>query len=366
MTKREKWDMSRPDTKAKRDEIVHGTFVKEGTMVAFPTCFPGVTVPIPYDESHITALTTSTDGAIYGGTSGRRTHCFVGMFHGITGLVFDLGVVEGANRCEGVCCTGDEFFVGVNGKGGGRLIKGRKQPLPFDLLQEWWFTRTPLHDLGRPIEGERIVDLATAGGKVLGITESHLFGLRDGEEIEILAELNGPAEGDLGVEPTGEILGTYENGIWRYDPVADEFEPDAVHCNGDFSSGVSWAADTSGKNLYCGDGSGKLFSLDFDEYSLVLVGEAPLAPIGPMATTTDGRLFGFCGHGISKLFCYDSVQPPVRDLGAAVSVIERRRYGYEFGAATPGRDGEIVFGEDDDLGHLWLYFPRVRRADAPI
>jgi len=49
----------------------------------------------------------------------------------------------------------------------------------------------------------------------------------------------------------------------------------------------------------------------------------------------------------------------VRDVGVAVSVIERRRYGYVFGDAVTGRDGEIILGEDDDLGHLWLYFPKI-------
>jgi hypothetical protein len=81
-----------------------------------------------------------------------------------------------------------------------------------------------------------------------------------------------------------------------------------------------------------------------------------------MAVTLDGRLFGTCGAEISRLFVYHPVRGQVRDLGVAVSVIERRRYGYVFGDAVVGRDGEIIFGEDDDLGHLWLYFPRV---DAP-
>ncbi|MCK5732759.1 MAG: hypothetical protein KAI38_01125, partial [Candidatus Latescibacteria bacterium] len=52
----------------------------------------------------------------------------------------------------------------------------------------------------------------------------------------------------------------------------------------------------------------------------------------------------------------------VTDLGVAVSVIERRRYGYTFGDAVVGRDGEIIFDEDDDLGHLWLYFPKIGAA----
>ena len=78
-----------------------------------------------------------------------------------------------------------------------------------------------------------------------------------------------------------------------------------------------------------------------------------------MAVTLDGRLFGTCGEEISRLFCYDPHTGMLDDLGVAVSVIERRRYGYQFGAAAVGRDGEIVFGEDDDLGHLWLYFPKI-------
>ena len=47
-------------------------------------------------------------------------------------------------------------------------------------------------------------------------------------------------------------------------------------------------------------------------------------------------------------------------LGVAVSVLERRRYGYSFGDAAVGRDGQIFFGEDDDLGHLWMYFPKIQ------
>ena len=85
-----------------------------------------------------------------------------------------------------------------------------------------------------------------------------------------------------------------------------------------------------------------------------------------MAVTLDGRLFGTMGEGMSKLFCYDPDSRQVAGLGVAVSVFERRRYGYAFGDAAVGRDGEIVFGEDDDLGHLWLYFPKIRRRGENI
>ena len=50
----------------------------------------------------------------------------------------------------------------------------------------------------------------------------------------------------------------------------------------------------------------------------------------------------------------------IRLLHVTNHVLERRRYGYVFGDAATGRDGQIIFGEDDDLGHLWLYFPSIR------
>ena len=83
-----------------------------------------------------------------------------------------------------------------------------------------------------------------------------------------------------------------------------------------------------------------------------------------MAATFDGRVFGACGEGVAYLFCYDPVDGTVTDLGCAVSTLQRRRYGYVFGDAVLGRDGYVVFAEDDDLGHLWLYFPRIRTRSA--
>ena len=63
--------------KALIHEVVYPTFLLEGTMVAFPLCFPGVTSPVPADESRVTALDVSHDGFVYGGTSGRKSHLFV-------------------------------------------------------------------------------------------------------------------------------------------------------------------------------------------------------------------------------------------------------------------------------------------------
>ncbi len=205
--KKKKYDMNSPEAKALIDEIVHGTFVKEGMMIAFPTCFPGATIPIVPDESHITALDVTPEGIVYGGTSGKRSHLFVGMFHGVTGMIFDLKAVEGATQCAAVCCGKKKFLACVNDAGGtGRILAAALQPLPFDLIQEWGFERPAFDDIGG-VGGETIVHAVadSARDSVVGITAQHLFTVDfQTLKIETVGEL--PGSGRITVTPDGSFL----------------------------------------------------------------------------------------------------------------------------------------------------------------
>jgi outer membrane protein assembly factor BamB len=361
--KQTKYDMHSPEAKALIDEIVHGTFTKEGMMAAFPTCFPGASISIPADESHITALDVAGDGMIYGGTSGRATHLFVGIFHGVTGVVFDRGAVQGADHCAAVCCGQSRFLACVNGPGGGRVVAGGFQGLPFDLIQEWGFGRSAFQELGK-VNSEPIVHgVADSAKKVLvGTTSGHLFTVDiEAGSIKIVGEA--PGSGRLALGSKGGIFG--QDGsthLWRYDVSLSKLERKAVALpEGAWDKvPLTWAKDHHSGVLYTADADGTLFSLDEDRGFSAPLGRTLLAPVGPMAVTHDGRVFGFCGPEMAKMFCYNPGTRAVSNLGVAVSVLERRRYGYVFGDAVTGRDGQIIFGEDDDLGHLWLYFPRIQ------
>jgi len=363
MAKREPFDLKSPEARALRDEIVHGTFVKEGTLVAFPLCFPGDSTPIPADESHITALDVAANWMVYGGTSGRAAHLFVGMFHGATGMVLDMGVVEGATECVAVCC-GQRKVVGfVNGPAGGRAVTRPLQGLPFDLLQEWGFSRLPYEDIGEIVSGERVVHAVADPGRAraVGVTEGHLFTTAlDEGTVEVLAELEG--KGRLVCDSEGAVLGAdADRTLWRLAPVGDTLERRAAALPDGFAGDApaAWARCPAGGCLYVADDEGRLFALDGRGEFGDLLGQARHAPVRAMAATADGRLFGWCGEGIARMFCYDPGADELRDVGCAVSVLERRRYGYQFAAAAVGRDGQVYFGEDDDLGHLWIYFPRI-------
>ncbi len=359
-----KYDMNSPEAKALIDEIVHGTFMKEGCCAAFPMCFPGVTVPIPADESRITALDLADSGMIYGGTSGRATHLFVGMFHGVTGAVFDRGIVEGADHCAAVCCGKAKFLACVNGlSGDGRVVAGALESLPFDLIQEWGFDRSPLQEIGK-IDGERILHAVADASRtsMVGITTAHLFTVNfEAGKIEVVGEVAG--RGRVAAGSKGGIFGQDSQGhLWRYDTAAREIQRRAVALpEGTWDKvSLTWARDGRNGLLYTADARGTLFSFDEARGFSPPLGKTLLAPVGPMAVTHDGRVFGFCGPDLAKMFSYHPGRREVTNLGVAVSTLERRRYGYVFGDAVTGRDGQIVFGEDDNLGHLWLYFPRIQ------
>jgi hypothetical protein len=355
--------MHAPGTRERIAQIVHGAFVTEGTMVAFPPCFPGVTLPIPADECHITALDVAADGIVYAGTSGHVTHLLVGMFHGVTGMVLDMGAVEGANQTVAICCGQDRFVAAVNGADGGRLVTRELQPLPFDLIQEWHIGRAPYRVLGQVIQGERILHAVAdaTGQQVVGVTEGHLFVLDiQATRVDVIGEVPGRARLALG--PDNTVFGMDERAtLWAYDVDQGALHRQAFELpDGNWAlPALMWARDAADGTLYTADADGVIYSFA-PEQGFTCRARTPIAPIGPMAVTLDGRLFGTMGEGMSKLFCYDPDSRQVRGLGVAVSVFERRRYGYAFGDAAVGRDGEIVLGEDDDLGHLWLYFPKIR------
>lgn len=357
-----KYDMKSPEAKATIDDIVHGTFMKQGTMVAFPTCFPGASVPIPADESRITALDVTPDGIVYGGTSGRAAHLFVGMFHGVTGIVFDRGAVENADSCVAVGCGKSRFLACVNGPGGGRVVAGTLQDLPFDLIQEWGFWRTSHEEIGS-LESERIVHAVTDIDRttLVGVTPTRLFtvGLNEGK-LEVVGEVSG--RGRIALGPGGHVFG--QDGpehLWRFAAASRKIERRAVALPVGQWEGAPrvWARDAHDGLLYAADDAGTLFTFSENGGFGDPLGRVPVAPVSCMAVTHDGRLFGFCGPDLSRMFCYNPRSRKITDLGVAVSVLERRRYGYAFGDAVTGRDGQIYFGEDDDLGHLWIYFPSI-------
>jgi hypothetical protein len=358
MQTKPKFDPNSPEIKAYLNDLAH-QFVREGTMVAFPTCLPGMTTPIPLDESRITALDINSEGHIYGGTSGRQAHLFGAAFHHLTGIVLDVGTVPGCTSTAAVCCGTSRSVAFVNGPQGGRAVAIPHIRLAEDWIQEWGLAPPVLQELGECVPGEQVVHAIALPSRttVVGVTTNHAFTV-DMESGRITVVGEAPGRGHLAMGHAAVFGQDDATRLWRFDVGSGRIHRADVHLpDGEWTQPLRWARNRDSGLLFTADAAGHLFS--FDENKFRLLGKAHLAPVGPIAVTPDGRLFGFCGEEIANLFCCDTVTGTVTNLGVAASVLEQRRYGYQFAAALTGRDGELVFGEDDNGGHLWLYFPKI-------
>jgi len=351
-------------------------FVSRGNFAVMPLSFPGVTVPVDPDESHVTSLDVSADGRlVVGGTSGARAHLFAAFPKPPAGLVMDLGAIDGATETRAVAARGGRVFAAVNGPDGGRLVT-QWLPWAVDGIQEWSTWRPPLSALAA-LPDERILDLYVAPDAKLAccltsrrvvrvrmddvVTEmtrdnlSVTFGARDVEDIADAA-VRGPAVSRFAVAPDALYAPLEGRMLSRIDPDARAADVTGVELP--FERGWGWAHMRDGRHLAAAE-DGRLVAFDPAHARAAPAGRAPLGPVTCMAAGADGTVYGLCAEGIGRMFAYDPGRREATDLGAVAGVLGTKRYAYTFADAVTGRDGEIYFAENDRGGHLWVYFPPV-------
>ena len=325
-------------------------------MVAMPLGFPGVSAPIEPNDSFVTRLALGPDQMIYGGASGVSAHLFVASAHAARGVVIDLGGDGCSTECAGIACTQSRVVAALNGEGGGRLLS-RGFMKDFDAIQEWAVDVAPF-ELRTELDF-RVTDMVpnAAGDGVIGAGGKGLFAWRQGadellvnEEVSVTRLTADKAGAIYGINGEGQVYRVSDRG----DCVAAE---PGARLAGDWAK-AAWSASNPPGAAYLADDEGNLYRVRASGEA-ERVGRTHLGPVTCMTVTHDGRLYGFCGDGISNLFVYDPRQGSKRNLGVAVSVLNRRRYGYQFACALTNRDGEMYFGENDRGGHLWVYFPAV-------
>jgi len=340
-------------------EIHHAAFVREGIMVAMPLGFPGATTAIDPNDGRITALALRRDDwyeTIYGGTSGKRAHVFLGWLRGVTGVIVDLGGDGESTGTAGVASTRDLVVAAVNGPKGGRILSRQHPPISYDCIQEWTMDVHPLKVAGE-VPGARIeaIEANAAGTGVIGASTAGLFTWSPkGKKIE-----PGP---DLAVirlvrDGTGALFAVSDDGgVWLISEGKTGVRAKKLaRLSGDFGRATACDAGPDG-GIFLAAVDGTVFHVGRSGRVRKL-GRTHLKPITCLAAVPDGRLFGFCGNEISNLFVYEPWKGKFRDLGVALSVLNRRRYGYEFSCAVTNRDGHVLFGEGDRGGHLWILFP---------
>jgi hypothetical protein len=351
-----------------------GEYVREGTMLAVPLCFPGQTLPPAAGETAARAMVLDPIGTVYVGTYGKRGHVLAAMLRQDTGIVYDVGVVPEAASVDAFAIQGDHLYCVASGPGGTSLWRTGRISGKF-MIQEWEIVRPPMEKIGA-------IEAAGVAGSVSAADGSSIFlveaGSGDVLSIEtrtgtLVRRFDTGGAGRFGcslvLDVEGRLWGTSgKAGLWSLAPQTGALErlPQAVPCSAgreQHTQVSAWALDPVTGMLYGGTApDGFLFKLDPATRETVSLGKPTRQePISCLTVGHDGSVFGMAGgdDDIGHLFRYDPARGSVVDLGIPVSTLTARQYGYCFARACTGRDGEMYFGQCERVNHLWVYFPPI-------
>lgn len=355
--------------KTKEKAVLVQQFVTEGRFLAMPMTFEGESYPIPPDESYLNAFAENPKGdQFYGSTGGKKCHVFAGGAKGACGGILDLGVAEGAFDIPVVLHLKSfekhyktyENIIFIANMQDEATIYCSTVLLSHDSIQEPSFYSFPFEPL-TSLLGTRFFDavltpdcqfligLSDKGilsieietGKVNKVFECNL----NATFIKKLAQLDDQA---YFIDKQGEFI--------ALDLSSLSCTPTGIKGNFDEKS---WGFCICQNSILYANGSGKLFAFDTQNKSIVEAGQAPLPEMQCMCNLPDNRIFGVCGAEIGFFFRFDFASGTSEALGAIVTAMGTRRYGFEFSKMTTGKDGEIYLCENDRGGHLWIYSPSI-------
>lgn len=339
---------------------VNGDFINEGTFLALPPCFPGVSLPPPADETRAHRLFHSASGRdIFVATRGPVPRLLQFRPKGTYGYAVDLGTPPGATEITALLShampDGEMLHVACTGAEGAAIYRSRTACLGHGI-QEW-------HVELRPFRQVLALPVASIDGMVESGTRIFAWGGGTGFFIS----RNG---GELALEktvPIGEVHAVLKidgadhllSREWELMPIMwDRMEtgpaqrlsipaltPQVLRA---FPGGFVFA-----------DGEGRFFEWSdgvFNER-----GRIPLTPVHALCRLRDGRIFASAGPEIAHWYVIGREGGWARDLGVPVSTLTTRRYGLQFSDLLVGADGEILAAEDDRNGHLWIYFPSLNQ-----
>lgn len=341
--------------------------------------YPPIDV-IPSDESAVRALTVAPNGALYGATSGKRSHLFV-MFpvHGYVQPLCYLNGVTSVQRSVVVSKSGD-VYIGAGDKDGHLYKYSTKndehKPSRVDVACE-------VTDLGGPAPGEGIysLEINRPTDTIYGLTSPNgqffSFDIRSGKFTVHgkVAEKRIPGEKfetnknlgrAIGLDDSGWAFTSGEDGtIYRFHAGTglEKLDVTAPTVRGrePYNGVDAWAKDPCGI-LYGGTSDGYLFR--FNPRTLVIenLGK-PLNQyrIRGLVFARNGKLYGAGGDNdeMARLFSYDPASGAYEMLGM-IDVNRRPFYtwqAYVVDSMAIGADDTIYIGQAERKSKLYLYYP---------
>jgi len=337
---------------------VNGDFVNEGTFLALPPCFPGVSLPPPADETRAHRFFCSASGRdVFVATRGPVPHLLQFRPKGTYGYAVDLGTPSSATEITALLShampDGEMLHVACTGAEGATIHRSYTASLGHGI-QEWHVELRPFRQvLALPVAS--IDGMVESGTRIFAWGGGTGFFLsRNGTEIALEKTVPiGEVHAVLKIDGANHLL-TNE---WELMPILwDRMETGPVQKLSIPASTPQVLRSFPGGFVFAHE-EGRVFEWSDGVFSER--GRIPLAPLHALCRLRDGRIFASAGPEIAHWYVIGREGGWARDLGVPVSTLTTRRYGLQFSDMLVGPDGEILAAEDDRNGHLWIYFPPV-------
>jgi hypothetical protein len=347
---------------------------------------------IPSDECAIRALAVAPDGALYGATSGTKSHLFV--LHPQHGYVQPLGVlpeITTVHRGLAVSDAGDVYIggsIGVDNNGAGYdkyagapLLRYTPRNEERGMIQIG--RRLETKNLGIPVAGEGVYNLGIdrRAGVVYGTSYPggwfFSYGIAENQFTQHGQLAQRRIQGErfeneraigraLAIDAEGNVFTSGEGGhLYRFSPKSKKLEALGITLPGvpgreAYNRVDAWATSPEG-SLYGGTSDGYLFRLDTARREAENLGK-PLNQYRVRGLAfAGGKLYGVGGDDdeMARLFSYDPARGVYRLLGM-VDVNHRPYYAwqaYVIDSVAAGLDGTIYLGQAERKSKLYLYYP---------
>ncbi len=324
------------------------SYVEESSVSAI--ALPEAVLP---GASGITGLIPDGSGGVFGMTTGTDTHLFRCTSDS---EMLDMGALCQSSTKASLAIINNKLFIGLATDDKGTLFcrdlnSGKNY---FKLIQTF-------------SAGIETIIASSIENKLYGLTgASELFALEiASRQVEIISkidsdELFSPV---LTVDSTGCIYGAARWGkIFCFDPASKEYNESittapCIRGREMYNRISALIYDHDSNVIYGGtDADGILFKLNLKTGEMISLGKPFNQPgIRCLVIGNDNCLYGIAGDKCCHLFRYNPQSGDLSDLGMFHVNSPRPWHGYEFDAASMGDGGQIYFGENDRISHLFIY-----------
>ena len=335
---------------------IYDATVRAGCVYGVGLAWPPPAL-LPLADAAVTALGVSPQGEVWAATSGSRSH-LVWMPRPLQ--VTDAGAIPGCCRVAPDLVFGpDGTLYGASRDKGGELFSCDATA---GVFFKYIDAPGDIRMLGPVFKDEGAACLAiSADGAVLAGIGDHsgrpfLYRIDSGERkvIDLPGDGGGlsplitaaPGSGFYGTRPSGEIV--------RLSCEGELYEVGSLPC-----AAASLSLTRAGR-IAAGTADGGLIFLDSASGEIDDCGRPGRMPrLASIVEAHDGRLFGIAGEedDLSHLVCYDPQEHRWEDLELLACQGDFPWTAYRIGPLAVGARGEIIAGEDDRFGHLFLYHP---------